>query len=225
MATITIVEPSVGSRTVLRGVPWSLYSKLRDLEENNHVRMTYHDGMLIFMSPEIRHEVGAELLALLVRSASIAFGFELMGIRSTTLRRKGSSPMKGSGKEPDNAYYIGPNERLMRNRQDLDLSVDPPPDLAIEVDNSGDSRLSLRVYARIGVQELWVYKARERSLWFGRLQGNSYAEIGHSLSLPRLTPALVIRAINAKFDGDMGENAWGEWVRDWARTLPEPPAT
>ena len=97
MIAMTGVELELDGRTVLRGVPWGLYVRFRDLEENNHVRMTYLDGTLIFMPPDLRHELGGELLALIVRSASIAFGIDVMGIRSTTLRRKGRGRKKGSG--------------------------------------------------------------------------------------------------------------------------------
>ena len=35
------------------------------------------------------------------------------------------------GFEPDNCYYVR-NEAVMRSKTELDLSTDPPPDLAIE---------------------------------------------------------------------------------------------
>ena len=63
------------------------------------------------------------------------------------------------------------------------------------------------------------------TLWFGRLDGKSYAEVDRSLCLPKLTPALVLQALEMRRrTSDMSENAWFEWVREWARTLPEPPA-
>jgi len=40
--------------------------------------------------------------------------------------------------EPDNCFYIQ-NESLIRGRLDIDLSQDPPPDLALEIDITSKS--------------------------------------------------------------------------------------
>jgi Uma2 family endonuclease len=185
--------------------------------------MSYLDGTLTLMSPEYAREGVAYLLGMLVVGVTSGLGLEVKGVRSTTLR-KGTDPVKGSGKEPDNAFYLGENERRMRRRKKLDLAVDPPPDLAIEVDNTNDSKAVLPIYARLGVPEVWRYDVREHSLWFGRLQGEAYAEVDRSVALPRLTPSLVLQALDVFDEGEMGENAWLEWLKGWARGLPEAPA-
>jgi Uma2 family endonuclease len=210
-------------RVVLRDVPWDLYTGLRDLRANDHVRMTYLDGTLILMSPEYRHEQGSVQLALLVRMVAVTRGIKLAGTGMTTLRREDGGPRKGSGKEPDNGFYIGANEARIRGNTTIDLSVDPPPDLAIEVDNTSDSEIALPTYARIGVPEVWRYDARGHTLWFGRLAGDGYETIERSLCLPVLTPGLVLQGLDALDDSDMDESAWVLWLLDWARTLPEPP--
>jgi Uma2 family endonuclease len=233
MATATIaraapsVEPVPRNSVTLQGVDWETYCRLRDEPRNERVRMSYLDGELTLMSPDLIHDEGAEVLGLLVRGVTSGLGLEIKGIRTSTLRR-GTAPRKGSGKEPDNAFYIGENERPMRNlkkKGKLDLAVDPPPDLAIEVDNSRDSEAALPIYARLGVPEVWRYDVQDGSLWFGRLEGDSYREVDRSACLPRLTPALVLEALGVFDEGEMGENAWHEWVKAWARNLPEAPAT
>ena len=232
MATATTAEPaaSAGSlprdATTLRNVDWETYCKLRDEPANYHIRMAYLDGELTFMSPDPIHDEGAESLGLLIRGVTSGLGMEVKGIRTTTLRR-GTAAVKGSGKEPDNAFYIGENERPMRNlkkKGKLDLAVDPPPDLAIEVDHTRSSEAALPIYARLGVPEVWRYDALGHVLWFGRLAGDAYIEVDRSGCLPKLTPALVLRALDVFDEGEMGENAWLEWLKAWARELPEPPA-
>jgi Uma2 family endonuclease len=218
-----IVESEEAPGTVLRGISWKTYLKLRDNPENYHIRMSYLDGELILMSPELIHEDRAELLGLLIRGVTAGLGLEAKGIRTTTLR-KGTSRKKGSGKEPDNAFYLGQNERRMRKMKTLNLEVDPPPDLAIEVDHKADSKRALKLYARLGVPEVWRYDVKNHTLWFGRLDGPSYVEIERSVALPRLTPALVLHAMDVFDQGEMGENAWFEWIKAWARELPEVPA-
>jgi Uma2 family endonuclease len=69
---------------------------------------------------------------------------------STTFKR----PEMIAGIEPDNCFYIQ-NSALMIGKQRVNLSVDPPPDLAIEVDVT--SKTQLNAYLALGVPELWIY--------------------------------------------------------------------
>ncbi len=223
--TESAVEASLWHVVKLHHVDWETYCKLRDEPANDHIRMSYLDGELILMSPEYLRDDGAERLGLLVRGATSAFGLTVKGIRTTTLR-KATGQSKGSGKEPDNAFYLGANERWIRRylkEGKLDLEVAPPPDLAIEVDHTRDSEVALPIYARLGVPEVWRYDVRKATLWFGRLDGNDYREVDRSVALPRLTPALVLQALQTFDAGDMDENAWHDWIKDWARNLPEAP--
>lgn len=226
MATVaTRVATTSHLGFTLRKVTWDLYCQLRDEPANDRVRMDYLDGTLTLMSPAIRHERRSEVLGLLVRGVTNGLGLEVTSLRSTTLRREDDHPSGGVGKEPDNAFYFGENERRMRKKVDLDLDVDPPPDLAIEVDSTNDSRPSLPIYARLGIPEVWRYDVSAHNLWFGRLVGGHSETIERSVNLPRLTPALVLHALDVLDDGEMGENAWFEWLKGWARELPEVPAT
>jgi Uma2 family endonuclease len=60
------------------------------------------------------------------------------------------------GFEPDNCYYVE-HEAQMRAKEELDLSSDPPPDLAIEVEMSRRGRGKLKLYEAFGVPEAWRY--------------------------------------------------------------------
>jgi Uma2 family endonuclease len=69
---------------------------------------------------------------------------------STTFKR----PEMAVGLEPDDCFYIQ-NSPLMIGKQRVNLSVDPPPDLAIEVDVT--SKTKLDAYLTLDVPELWIY--------------------------------------------------------------------
>ncbi len=58
------------------------------------------------------------------------------------------------GVEPGNCFYIQ-NADAVRDKDRLDLAIDPPPDLVIEIDLR--SRSYPEIYAALGVPELWQY--------------------------------------------------------------------
>jgi Uma2 family endonuclease len=222
MATDIRTTRAAAQGTVLQGIAWKTYLRLRDNPHNYHTRMSYLDGTLILMSPEYIHDHNDRRLAMVVDMVAWVHRIPHQGTASTTLRRKGDRPRKGSGKEPDYGFYFRDNDLRMRHKEQIDLDVDPPPDLAIEVDHKADSSRALKLYARLGVPELWRYKPKTKTLWFGRLAGVAYESIDRSFNLPRLTPALVVRALE---EADrLGELEWKDWLLAWARDLPEAPA-
>ncbi len=209
---------------LLHDVAWETYCRLRDAPENNSVRMNYLDGELALMSPELRHDGDSQLLGQLVRAAMTVMGLGLHAIGSTTLRLGAAPrPKRGTGKEPDAAFYLGDNERRIRGLQKLDLSVDPPPDLAIEVEHSNElTESEMTVYARLGVPEVWRFRVADRSISIHRLDGGAYREVDRSVALPRLTPTLIVEALDRFHVGEFDELGWFEWVKAWVRTLPGP---
>jgi len=61
-----------------------------------------------------------------------------------------------TGLEADNCYYVA-HEPEARGKKQLDLTTDPPPDLAIEIDLSSSSFDKLDLYAEFAVPEVWRY--------------------------------------------------------------------
>jgi Uma2 family endonuclease len=189
----TIVQPMP---ILMRGVPWAVYKALRGLPANYHIRMTYLDGTLELMSPEFVHDRGAVQLDRLVEAVAWAFGIGFLCAATTTLRRRRRRPRSGAGLEPDTSFYFGEQARAMARRQSINLREDPPPDLAIEADNTRNSTRKLRVYARLRVPEVWLYDVQAGTLWFGRLgPAGSYDTIEQSTVLPMLTRSWVLSVL------------------------------
>jgi Uma2 family endonuclease len=205
---------------VLHGVTYDEYVKYRDHPRNDGVRMTYRNGMLEIMSPEYIHERPADHLGMIVRAVAAVFAIPYLGARCTTFRRGVIGTLRGSGKEPDNSFYFA-HIGAIRNKEKIDLNVDPPPDLWIEVDNRGSSLGRLPLYASLGVPEVWRYHARRRTLWFGRLVGDHYEALDRSLSLPMLTPAVVLDLV-ADAAGAPDDMTWDEQTRSWLRETLKP---
>ena len=161
------LEPPAGGTVRLSNISWEVYESLRNEAENRNIRMTYVQGVLEMMSPSKRHERVASILGRLIEVWTEVRGLTIQSCRMTTFQRK----ERQSGLEPDNCYYIQ-HEPQVRNRDELDLAIDPPPDLAVEVDVSSSSLDRLPVYAAIGVPEIWRWR-KERILVY-RLAGDDY---------------------------------------------------
>ena len=208
----TLPEPH---RIMLYDIPWSLYDQLRKADNSRRVRMSYWNGTLELMAPEPIHEKAGYRLTLLITTVVVELDIPCSCAGSTTFKRPGKGKKKGVGKEPDTCFYIA-HEHLIRDKDKIDLATDPPPDLAIEVDNTSDSARKLPIYAALGVPEVWRFDVSTGALWFGKLQPDgTYAEIGRSECLPMLTPALVLEGL--KLCQGVSESRWGRMLRDWVR--------
>jgi len=67
--------------------------------------------------------------------------------------------------------------------REIDLEVDPPPDLAVEIDLCRPDVEKAGIYARLGVPEIWRWRGG-RIIVFALQAGGSYAEIERSIALP-----------------------------------------
>src|SRR5438876_2601888 len=80
-----------------------------------------------------------------------------------------------------------PDEPQVRGKRRIDLRVDPPPDLALEVDVTHRSLDRMSIYARLGVPEVWRLDAGGLSCQVLQPDGR-YAEQTHSLAFPQFAP-------------------------------------
>ncbi len=149
-------------RASLRDVPWNDYVAMRDDDSNRHVRMHYFRGTLDLMSPKYRHEKYNRRLDRVVTELTATLDIPCLCAGSTTFRREDG----GAGKEADTCFYIA-NEAAVRDKDEIDLAVDPPPDLAIEVNDFSDSEGTLPTYAALRFPEVWRYDVRSGVLCFG----------------------------------------------------------
>jgi hypothetical protein len=115
--------------------------------------------------------------------------------------------------EPDGCYWIA-NAPAVRGKRRINLSVDPPPDLAIEVDVTNSSLNRMSIYASLGVPEVW--RLDGQTLTFHHLgAGRSYAVATHSRAFPFVTPAdlMSFLALFAAQDETSAVLQFRTWVR------------
>lgn len=201
----------------IAGVTYDSYVRMREDRSNQHLRMAYHDGVLEIMSPEFRHDNGSRRIYNVILAYAAAFDVACEPAGSTTFRAGVPGELAGKGREADESFYIGDAVNEILNKETLDLAVDPPPSLWVEVDNWGSSKAKLPLYAGLRVPEVWRYRVRQQKLWFGRLTGDTYTPIDRSDVLPGLTPTLVLDLLvpNAKSPS----SAWIKWmINEWFPT-------
>ena len=104
---------------------------------------------------------------------------------------------------------------MMRGRDTIDLAVDPPPDLAIEVDISRSSLDRFRIYASIGIPEIWRLEHAKVQAY--ALGGALYSPVDDSPSFPFLPLAEFSRILAKRNHTD--ETTWIRSFRCWAATL------
>lgn len=153
-----------------------MYEKLLEVfAEHPSLRMTYYKGTLELMTPLPEHGRYSWTLGRLVAALSEEFGMEIVGLKSTTWR----SQPKTAGKEADECFYIQ-NEALVRGKLKIDLTVDPPPDLAIEIDATHSSIDKMAVYTELKVPEVWRW--HKGKLTVNILSDTGYVESETSLA-------------------------------------------
>ena len=185
----TIEHLPEGATLVLQDVTWDEYEKLlKDLETHPRLRVMYDQGRLEIMSPLNIHEAYGRLVDDLARIYADHYELVLEKFGSTTWKRKKLL----QGLEPDGCYYVTNASRII-GRGLLDLDVDPPPDIALEIDITNESRSKFPIYAALGVLELWRYDSRVME--FYTLSGNIYQRTSTSQVLPGLKPELLAEAI------------------------------
>jgi Uma2 family endonuclease len=212
MATVEKpVEQRTGEqRFVIHNVAWRDYETLLEaMGDRPAVQVTYDQGTVELMSPSNEHEYCERLISYLVLTLCDELDLPRLCAGSTTWRRKDLE----RGLEPDSCFYLA-NEHRVRGRKKIDLSVDPPPDLAIEVQYSRSIVDKVPIYAALGVPELWLYDMEELRVL--RLdEHRHYAEQAFSEFFPAAAMEGVRQFIALR--GAPHETAWAKDFRRWVR--------
>ena len=201
-----------GTSVVLENINWHQYEQLLDvLGDSPSNRIAYDNGLLEIMTPLPDHEYFSDSIADAVKDIADELDMDYDCYGSATWRRE----LQKAGVEPDQCFYIQ-NEPLIRGQLDFDLTTDPPPDLAIEVDFSSKSLDRFPIYARLGVPEIWRYDAGILTIHI--LENGTYRDSKTSLAFPMLPvqelPSLI-EAYRAQGKRTM-RRAFRQWARDKA---------
>lgn len=212
MVTLQLKQISIppGQRILFNELPWSEFEAiLEELGDNRTTRLAYYQRTLEIRMPSPEHErakiIIGDLLKILLDELNI--NWEPFG--STTFKRQEMA----TGIEPDDCFYIQNYARMIGKKR-INLTVDPPPDLAIEIDLTSKTQLS--AYQSLGVPEIWRYENQTLKIYL--LQNSQYIESPISLTFPTFP---VIEEISQFLEMSLTEGtsvalrAFCQWVRNY----------
>ena len=172
-------KPVGEKRMAFRDLDWSGFKQIQQLlTERTRTRFTYDAGVLEITMPLESHERLARLIERFILILVVELGLKMKTMGSTTLDRE--DLLKSA--EPDNGYYIQ-NYPLVADHE-INLAIDPPPDLVVEVDITHTDINKNALYASLGVPEFWRFNGQVWQILC--LGSNGYTEEEHSPLFPFL---------------------------------------
>ena len=173
-----------GEKIHLRDVDWAEFEAIvAELGDKRASRVAYFDRILELRMPLPKHEKAKVLIGDMVKILLEELDIDAECFGSTTFKHKDL----GVGVEPDDCFYIQNAERMIGVER-LDLTIDPPPDLVIEVDVT--SKTGLEVYRQLGVPEVWRFE--NGRLQISVLDRGVYQEAETSAQFPNIPIAQKI---------------------------------
>lgn len=202
-----IVNP--GQQMLLKDISWQKLEKiLEEMGERRAARISYSDGWLEIMVPLPEHEKDKELLGDLVKILLEILQIDFEPFGSTTLKNE----RMRQAVEPDTSFYIQ-NQAAVIGKNRIDLNIDPPPDLAIEIDIT--SRTRFENYEILGVPELWRYQQQGLEIFL--LQEGKYIKSQSSPNFPNIP---IIELVNEyvrqclSIGRSQAMRSFRSWVKD-----------
>ncbi len=159
-----------------------------ELGDRRDIRLSFYQGKMEITMPSPEHEEYVDLIQDIARLLVRELGMRLESRGTALLKRE----MREAGAQPDGCFYIQHAAHVIGKRQ-IDLSVDPPPDIIVEVDLTSQSRGKFAIYAALGVPEIWRYDTVAFEMY--HLSGQEYLEATASRAFPFLTANVMTDVI------------------------------
>jgi Uma2 family endonuclease len=186
------------SRTLLQQVSWQKYEQLlEEMGQKRTARFTYDRGRLEMMTPLEEHERCHKLIESLIQVVTDELNLSVASFKVPTLK----DASQQIATEPDTGYYIQ-NADQMQRKYMVDLAIDPPPDLILDVQLSKSSINKFGLYAELGIPEVWRYISKpgetflKGKFFIHYLQGGQYIEEDCGLAFPFLSAGRILQFID-----------------------------
>lgn len=171
---------------------WQDYQSLcQQRSDGSTPRIKYRTGEVLLMAPLPKHGRDAHLLANIITTLLDRTGREYDAFTPVTMELP-----EESGIEPDYCFYID-NWEAVSGKERINWSVDPPPDLVLEIDVTSFSNVN--DYLPYQIPEVWLF--RKNQLVIYQLQGTEYLIQTQSRYLPTMRlQDLVARCLQVTYE-------------------------
>ncbi|MHB2019750.1 MAG: Uma2 family endonuclease [Candidatus Xenobia bacterium] len=198
---------------ILLYTDWEGYERFLAAIGDGHTKATYDRGTLELMTPGERHETVKSMLRRLLEA--------LMDERRVLHDNGGSMTFKrkdlDKGFEPDECYWIANAERVGNPGRDYDPLIDPPPDLAIEVEVTRSLIDRIGIYEAMRVPEIWRWNDRRGKLRIHhRTADGDYEDLDYSPTFPDLPLAVFEEFAKLGIKTLTSQAVWA--FQDWLRS-------
>ncbi len=198
------------TRILLKNLSWQTFkTMLAEMGDQRSNRLAYESGIVEIMTPLMSHENSNRMIEVFVGIMCEELGLEIKRTGSLTLTRNDLE----RGAEPDSSYYIR-NESLVRNKENINLATDPPPDLVLEVEYSRSAIDKLMLYASMKIPEFWRFNGSSLKVY--TLPDQNYTEVELSPTFDPIPVKEIPRFLQqAKTQGERAINReFREWIKE-----------
>jgi Uma2 family endonuclease len=181
-------------KIILHGISWQTYENLlADNADNPNVRLFYDDGSLEIMTESFKHGNCSRQIEQIIYAIADELEIDFVSAGSTTFKKSKSK----KGFEGDGSFYFK-NADNVRGKSEIDLAIDAPPELVIEVDITNPSLPKFPIFASLEIEEIWRFDGLD--VRFYRLQNAEYIEVSESVCLPKVESKVVTNLLESGFE-------------------------
>lgn len=166
---------------VVENATWADFQRQLEIRGDRPVpKLAYLEGRLELMTPSRTHEALKSMIGCLVEAWCFENGVAVTPYGGWLLESKADD----RGVEPDECYVLGD---------------DPDPDrphLAIEVIWTSGGINKLEVYRKLGVAEVWIWKAG--TIQMHALRESGYVPVAHSSVIEGIDPGHLLTFVDVK---------------------------
>ncbi len=201
-------ETEIVERVTLSNISWETYERiLVEHDEVSNPHFFYNDGDLEIMVLGYSHEKYSRDLSELIIEIARILEIDYQSAGSTTFRREKNK----KGFEGDASFYFK-NTEVVRTKKQIDLTVDPSPELVLEIDITHGSMSKFPIFAGLGIEEIWRFDGEE--VKFYRLEKGEYLKVETSVCLKNIKNETVTELLFA-----MEEMQRMDWIKLVHKTI------
>ena len=179
---------------------------LAQLGDRAATRLRFRGDLILLMAPLPEYGKDIDVIVDFIKALLRYQNRDWESFHPITLRQTGQS-----GLEPDACFYIQ-NYRAILGKRRLDLSIDPPPDLAIEIDVTSFTQID--DYIPLAIPEVWIYKTDELHIYC--FEDNCYLEVDTS----QIFPDFSVKEIIPQYISRAWQVGSSVALREFAQILP-----